>query len=145
MTKLKQIMLKIARLPSSDQRWILRKLSSDKQETLQQWQGLKLLQEARRFRKLKPKNPCIRLDAPPALPAYCQQLATKSPLYIAIVIEQGFYPWRALFLQQFDKNGLINTSLEQHVPDIKPLIKQALFSEWEIALSFESHLENGHG
>lgn len=145
MSKLKQILLNIARLPSSDQRWVLRQLSGEQRVTLEQKHGLKLLQSAQRFRKLKTKNLFLPLASPQPLPAYCQQLATKAPLYIAVVIEQGSYPWQALFLQQFDKDGIIKSSLETHVPDIKRLVKEALFSEWENSISFDAYLENGHG
>ena len=128
---LKQILLKIARLPSSDQRWILHRLSNQQRATLTHWPGLKLLQRAQHFRTLKIHYHDAPLNPPITLPACCQHLSTKAPLYVAIVIEQGLYPWTTLFLQQFDQDGLIKASLENHVPDIKPLVKQALFSEWE--------------
>jgi len=145
MSKLKQILLNIACLPSSDQRWILRRLSDKQRATLEQKHGLKLLHSAQRFRKLKTKNPGLPLASPEPIPSYCQKLATKAPLYIAVVIEQGSYPWQALFLQQFDKDGVIKSSLETHVPDIKTLVKEALFSEWENSISFDAYLESGHG
>ena len=135
--QLKQILINVARLPSSDQRWIVRQLSSNQLTTLKQWRGLELLQNAQRFRSLKP----IQVDATPnPLPAYCKLLATKAPLYAAIVLEQGSYPWRSLFLKRFDTDGAIQSLLANQVADIKPLVKQALLSEWENSLSFDMHL-----
>ena len=145
MNRLKQILLKIACLPLSDQRWVLHRLSAEQRVTLEQKHGLKLLQNAQRFRILKMKNLSLSLASPPPLPEYCQQLATKEPLYIAVVIEQGSYSWQSLFLQQFDKDGTIKSLLESHVPDLKPLVKQALFNEWQQSISFDAYLENKHG
>ena len=141
--RLKHILVSIAHLPSSDQRWIIRQLTPDQLTTLDQWQGLTLLQDAQRFRSLKPK----RFDmAPPApLPAYCEYLATQSPLYIAIILEQGLFSWRTIFLKRFDTNGIIQSLLDNQVVDIKPSVKQALLTEWGHSLSFEMHLESAHG
>lgn len=141
---LKQILLDIARLSSSDQKWILASLSPEHRTLFEQQQGLELLTDARRFRKVK-QTPLLLTESPSALPDYCQQLATKTPLYIAIVIEQCDNPWKASFLQQFDQNGIINTLLNNEVRDIKPLVKQAIAKEWESSLTFEAHLERNHG
>lgn len=150
--KLKHILLKIARLPASDQRWILGQLSSAQMEQLNQYQGLDLLESAQRFRKLKAKHIALPpfetpqlLEASEPLPAYCEELATRAPLYAAVVIEQGAYPWESLFLHQFDHEGLIKRSLETQVPDLKPLVKSTLFSEWESRFTFEDYLEPHHG
>ena len=142
MYKFKQILLNIARLPSLDQHWILRRLSNEQRVILERWQGLTLLQQAQGFRTLKTSRFIKPSDDSPPMPALCQQLATKSPLYAAIIIDQGLYPWSTLFLQQFDKDGVIKTCLDNHVRDIKPLVKQTLFSEWENAISFESYLKD---
>ena len=67
----------------------------------------------------------------PTLPDYCQQLANKSPLYVAIVLEQAAYPWEDQFLDQFDSDGVIRNALANQVVDIKPLTRQRLFRDWE--------------
>lgn len=144
-SELKQILLNMARLPLSDQRWILRQLSSQQLQTFKRYQGLNLLAAAKRFRKLNTKHLTLSLDVPNPLPACCQQLASKAPLYAAIVLEQGAYSWQTLFLQQFDPDNAIKLLLENQVLDIKTPVKQALFREWENTLSFEEHLGNIHG
>ncbi len=149
--ELKEIILKIACLPASSQRWIMRRLTNEQLELFNQHQGLKHLAEAKRFRKLKgyTPNPSIAAignsESTINLPVYCQTLLKKSPLYAAVVMEQGAYPWQALFLQQLDSEGLIKNALHNEVPDLKPLIKTALFNEWEDSISFKSYLELEHG
>jgi len=135
----------MARLPSSDQRWILRQLPTEQLLTFKRYQGLELLQAAKRFRRLKIKHLALPLDSPKPLPACCQQLASKAPLYVAIVLEQGSYSWQAQFLQQFDTDAAIRTFLENQVPDLKNLVKHKVFREWEKTLSFEEHLEDCYG
>lgn len=147
----KELLVKIARLPRADQRWILRQLSDDQLSTFNQNQGMELLEEAQRFRNLKTKNLLTLMNNPQTLdekdplPLFCEQLAKKNPLYAAVVIEQGGYPWESIFLQKFDSDGLIKKSLENQVPDLKALVKNTLFKEWEQSLSFENHLENENG
>lgn len=143
--QLKQVLLKIARLPAVDQRWILHQLSAEQRIALQNHQGLEILKAARRFRKLPQQPPEPLLATSEALPTYCQQLAGESPLYAAIVIEQGLFPWRSRFLSEFDIEGTIQSALNCQVPDIKSPVKQALFHEWEARLSFDGYLENQHG
>ncbi len=140
--QLKQILVTIARIPPSDQHWIVRQLTIDQLARFNQWQGFSLLQDAQRFRKLKLQ--CF--DASPnPLPAYCKQLTTKAPLYTAIILEQGSYSWHSVFLKRFDKNGEIKALLDNQVSDIKPSVKQALWNEWENSLSFEMHLDTING
>ena len=145
MNALKKILVQIARLPARDQRWILKQLSSTAQSTLSRWDGLALLKEAQRFRTLPPQDICISNEPAIVLPAYAQTLAMRAPLYAAIVIERGDYPWGFLFLKQFDKTGAIKRLLENQVFDIKTDVKEALFKAWEDSLSFEHHLEASHG
>ncbi len=148
---LKEILVNIARLPKGDQRWILRQLPQEHLITFHNNQGEELLKEAQRFRKLKTKHlPSLsestpNLNAPDPLPSFCEELAKKAPLYAAVVIEQGGYPWESLFLQKFDNDGLIKNSLQNQVPDLKPVIKNTLFNEWEQSLSFESFMESENG
>ena len=159
MTKsLKHILFNIACLPSGDQRWILRHLSDVELKTLNHWQGLKLLQDAQRFRSLKasPSSPerhsrhPERSEGSPScgdLNSFRNDmdlLATKAPLYVAIVIEQGGYEWTDLFLERFDMEGSIRNSLKHQVLDVKPRVKQAIFGEWERLNSFDNLLDDSH-
>ena len=134
-----------------DQRWILRQLSEEQLAAFNKNLGPELLQEAQRFRTIKASDHASLLDAPKSmeeqevLPSFCHQLATKAPLYAAIVIEQGNYPWETLFLQQLDSNGLVRHSLETQVPDLKPAVKALIAQEWEQSLSFESYMEHENG
>lgn len=91
------------------------------------------------------KNNITPQDPVPVLPVDCQLLAGKCPLYVAIVLEQGTYPWKNEFLKQFDSAGHISAALEDKVCDIKPSVKQALLQDWESHLSFEAYLEGAHG
>lgn len=140
--QLKQILVNIAHLPTSDQHWIVQQLTRTQFITFKKWNGLALLNEAQRFRGLAQSD--LTIDQARPLPAYCQQLAIKPPLFTAIIIEQGEYPWVDSFLKQFDVNGAIQASRER-VPYIKPHVKNALFNEWEQSLTFESHLDTTHG
>lgn len=140
--QLKQILVNIARIPTSDQRWIIRRLTTEQLATFNRWQGKKLLHDAQRFRALKR----IRFEVSQnPLPVYCKQLAAKAPLYTAIILEQGSYPWHSIFLKRFDKDGAIKALLDNQVSDIKPLVKQTLWNEWENSLSFEMHLDTING
>ncbi len=71
-------------------------------------------------------------------------LATKMPLYAAIVIEQGGYEWTHLFLERFDRDGAIQALLKNHVLDVKPLVKQAVLDEWMRLNSFDNLLDDSH-
>ena len=143
---LKQILFNIARLPSSDQRWILHRLSSAERDTLKQFQGLKLLLEAQRFRTLKTRDLSLLVKpTQDVLPQFCQQLAIKAPLYIAIILEQGAYPWTMQFLNQFDTEGVIQHLLEHQVLDVKPVVKHLVWCEWDKSIGFERLLDDSHG
>ena len=141
---LKPILLKIARLPEIDQRWIVKHLPEDARIKFTLCDGLTLLKEAKRYRLVTP-NQVKPIAKAPELPRCVSLLASKTPLYIALIIEQGNYSWKEAFLKKFDKEGLIVKQLEQEVHDIKPLSKQALFAEWQSNLAFEDLMESAHG
>ncbi len=144
--QLKHILVNIARLPSVDQRWILRRLSKLELKTLNQWHGLKLLKDAQRFRTLKADDLSLPQAAPPpVLPAFCRDLAGKAPLFAGIIIEQHNQPWTVQFLHHFDSDGIIQAALENQVLDIKLMVKQAVFNEWEQSISFDHLLDDAHG
>lgn len=138
---LETILLKIAQLSPSNQRWILKRLTDTQRQSLRKHQGYRLLHDATQGltftkQKTEPLHP---------IPAYCQQLATKAPLYAAIVIHQNTPSWTSRFLEQFDKGDVIKTILENQVLDIKPHIQQAVLNEWEQLISFENYLEEANG
>jgi hypothetical protein len=137
---LKQILLKIAQLPQTDQCWINKHLSLKQQEIFNKLKGEKLLQKARRFSKLRTQNLNSSFTIP--LPNYCQHLANQPPLYVAIVLQQGNYHWQESFLQSFDSQGLISHLLKTELGDIKSSTKKMLFKHWENSLSFDSFLGN---
>lgn len=158
-SRLKQILLKMVQLPSADQRWILRQLPAGQLEKFKRYKGATILESAQRFRNMDIKHLAMPTEVPNSLPAWSTQLALKNPLYTAIILEQGSYPWQSLFLEQFDSRTLIADMLETRVPDIKEPVKQALYDEWENnispasqevpgvenLLSFENYLEKVHG
>lgn len=138
---LKQILLKMARLAKSDQRWIISKLSSIEAQRFKQEQGEQLLQDARRFRQLNVDlQPLISTNTPKT-PPFQQRLAEYPRLYIAIVLEQGNYFWQEQFLTRFDQEGSIKHLLATEVKTLKLATRQVLFKQWENSLSFDEHVE----
>ena len=150
-SRLKQILLKMVRISSSDQRWILRQLTDDQLAKFMRYNGSDMLESAKRFRNMDINNLAMPTITQDSLPACCTQLAIKAPLYTAIILEQGSYPWQSDFLKQFDSENLISDMMKTRVPDIKEAIKQALYSEWENTKNidnfqpFENYLEDVHG
>lgn len=157
-SRLKKILFKMVHLPTADQRWILRQLPAEQLAIFKRYQGLDLLEKAQQFRKLHFENTALPESEP--LPGYCTQLAMKTPLYTAIILEQGSYTWQSLFLKQFDSDHRIAALLETKVPDIKTAVKIELYNEWQSRIdyaitgpnsktenhsSFEDHMENAHG
>ncbi len=145
--QLKHILARLARLSRRDQRWVLKRLSSRQLEIFEQWNGSKLLNDAKRFRSLK--NDCISIPAEPPknkrLPMYCQELSMKPPLFSAIILHHGRYSWSSLFLKEYDKDGLIEAAINNQVLTIKPSVQNMIIEEWAAIISFESHLDDAHG
>jgi hypothetical protein len=142
---LKEILLKIVRLPKTDQGWIMSQLSKAQKTVFSQVQGEQHLQNARRFRKLKNDAKLSPLKLP-SVPLYHRLLANYCPLYIAIILEQGQFSWQEQFLELFDHNdNLKNLLNSHHLRALKITTKQALFKQWESSASFETHLERNHG
>lgn len=141
---LKPILLEIASLKQRDQQWILKQLPEELARKFNQKKGLQLLATARRFLGLKARDNLPKVSISP-LPSYCQALANKSPLYIAIILEQGNYAWKNNFLSQFDDSKAVNMALDTQLIDIKLAVKALVWQEWQQTLSFDQHLENDHG
>lgn len=138
---LKPLLLKIASLKPCDQQWILQQLPDTLAHKFQQKKGLQHLAMARRFLGLTPCDDLSTVTINP-LPDYCHMLAHKAPLYVAIILEQGNYPWEKRFLCQFDEFKTIDDALNRHLADIKPAVKKAVWQEWQHTLSFDQYLEN---
>jgi hypothetical protein len=122
----------MGRLPKTDQHWILRQLHPEHLVTLTKNQGLNLLKEAQRFRKIKEpvSEMTTKSKTPDSLPNYCHELAQKTPLYIAIVLDQGCYSWVDQFLYTYDQQGVVQSLMKNQVCEIKPAVKSILFQEW---------------
>lgn len=135
MYKLKPLLLKIANLPLKDQRWLLRQLTPQQRTLFVRNQGPSLLKTARRFAKVPLANGNVQQ---PKLPELCQDLNTHSPLYSAIILDQGHFRWKKAFIAQRE------LSLPE-VHHIKPGTKAALFRHWSEQFSFEDHLEVSDG
>lgn len=145
---LKQILLRMARLPSRDQDWIIRQLSKEQRLLLDKHQGMVWLNEAQRYKSLPEAAPAKHVaeeDEKNALPASALDLLVEAPLYVAIVLAQGDYPWQPLLLQTADNDGAIRNALVSQVPDLKHRVKTAVFEDWQQRLSFEHVLEGSHG
>lgn len=141
---LKPILLEIASLKRRDQQWILEQLPDELARKFTQKKGLQWLATARRLLGLKARDNLPTASINP-LPSYCQTLANKAPLYIAIILEQGHYSWQNDFLSQFDESKAVNIALDSQLVEIKPAVKALVWQEWQQTLSFSQHLENEHG
>lgn len=144
---LKHLLLEIARLPVADQRRILSQLSIEQRATFNRFDGPALLKTAQRFCNLTaPAQATPDLPQPQEpIPACCELLAQETPLYAAVVLDQGTYSWTPLFLNLCDSAGAVRRALESQVPDLKPLVKKAIWAEWENKRSFDSYLEEADG
>lgn len=130
------LLLKMARLPAVDLHWVLNQLTETNRRAFKRHHG---------FHFLKMAHGKIERNTPPpepkeTLPGIGVALAKKAPLYAAVILEQGQYPWAPLFLAQKDTSGLIQVALNQDVLDLKPAVKLALWQEWEASFSFEHYL-----
>ncbi len=140
----KKLLLKIANLPLADQKWVLSQLTPKQQELFIRWQGLTLLNKARRFRKL-PYPLLPQVVDNPQLPELCQQLNQQAPLYIAIILEQGQFKWTQQFIESHEQSDEIKQLLHEVVCFIKPATKACTFKQWQHQLSFMEQLENING
>ena len=140
MTELKPLLLKIASLPLKDQRWLLKQLTPQQRTCFAQHQGVSLLEKARRFAGIP--IPQMK-SAEPMLPDLCSELANQPPLYVAIILEQGAFPWAKMFLTSYQQHHNLQTLPDTQL--LKPATKAALFKQWNAQLDFADHLEVGDG
>jgi hypothetical protein len=140
----KKILLNLARLPRSDQQWVLKQLTANQREQFSKLEGHSLLSNARKFRKLPcPSLPHLKHEV--QLPEACQQLRQTDPLYVAIILEQGQFSWEQQFLQTCAQKHKIREQLRTQVKELKPATKHVVFQQWQGELSFNDQLETAHG
>lgn len=140
-TEFKSLLVRIARMRLSDQRWLLRQLSPEHQTLFDALQGSALLKQARRFNRLSNES---LLDKKPSqhLPQRGIDLHEKPALYTAIVLEQGQFHWEETFLNAHPERDLIHDLAQGLVKQIKPETKACLLQHWQGQLSFEAQLED---
>ncbi|RAP36955.1 hypothetical protein B1207_05865 [Legionella quinlivanii] len=117
MNNLQDIVSAIGKLALRDQRWILSKLPEAKK---------KQLDNMSENQKAAVSNTMIEDD----LPGFCRSLATKDPLYIAIILEEGQFIWKEQFLNEFNLLDRIN-SIETSLANISNTSKSLVYAEWE--------------
>lgn len=124
-------------MPLSDQRWLLKQLTPQQKRAFTQHKGTSLLYAARRFANLPlPKSQVEK----PCLPNLCDELKTQSPLYVAIILEQGQFAWEKDFIHEYQHVLPMDA-----VVALKTATKLALFNQWQKSLSFSAQLEVEHG
>jgi hypothetical protein len=132
----KRILLKIAGLSEKNQCWLLEQLNPEQQKRFVQHRGLSLLDEARHFAHVVPPE---RASEPePEVEGNYPDLGVYSPLFVAIILEQGEFSWTERFLNQY-QHSLPNAT------HLKEATKQALFQEWQKTRSFAEQLEMSDG
>lgn len=143
-SQLKKILVAIAGLSKRDQRWIISQLTPTEKSIFIKMHGPQRLEQASRFRHLPVKQQLLPTTVT-TQPIEWETLRQQPTLFIAIVLEQGQYPWHQRFLEQFDKEGHIQNHLSATVTRLKPLVKKTVFDEWMASLSFEACLRSHHG
>ncbi len=68
------------------------------------------------------------------MPAYCAHLQNQAALWIAIILEQGQFPWQENFLKQLEQQSAVTTMLNTVVPLLKPETKQHVLQHWQNTL-----------
>ncbi|KTC68305.1 hypothetical protein Lbir_2907 [Legionella birminghamensis] len=117
MNNLQDILLAIGKLPIRDQQWVLSKLPETSKRKLDKAQS--------HPRESHPPE----LITDTSLPVYCNDLAGKDRLYIAIVLEQGQFIWKERFLSEFSLFEELNL-LEESLKNISDSSKKILYEEW---------------
>lgn len=141
----KQLLVKMAKLSTKDQQWIMAKLSAEQQQHFEHLQGHVLLQQAARFKGLEHMPSQTSDDTQVKLPIYCADLAKQDPLFIAIILEQGCFSWQSLFFEQYKQLHENWESMNESLYTIKSATKIHLFTHWQHQLSFQEQLECEHG
>ncbi|MBL7479152.1 hypothetical protein [Legionella bononiensis] len=142
--ELKKLLLKIAALPKSDQKWILNQLTANQQKQFELLEGNKLLAKARRFRTLAYED-SVTVNPDLKLPALCHDLKHQDSLYIAIILDQGQFPWREQFIQSLNNGNEIQQIMNDQVKTLKPDTKSSVFRQWQNQLNFDDQLVMNYG
>jgi hypothetical protein len=141
----KTLLLKIAKLPKQDQQWVLKQLPHTQIQQFEQLQGYALLKQAGQFRTLSYSETKPPSSKDITLPAWCEPLKKQTPLYIAIILEQGQFNWTDTFLNTTEQKNEIHQLITDAVIKIKSATKLALFQHWQSQLDFDEQLESAHG
>lgn len=140
----KQLLLKIAVLPLRDQKWMLNQLTAKQQEQFKMMQGTDLLQQARRFRTIS--CPDVKpIPSSLSLPTLCHSLKQEDLFYIALILEQGQFPWNEQFLFSHEHGNEIQHLMNEEISALKSNTKLSAFKHWQSQLSFEDQLVMNHG
>ena len=140
----KTLLLKIVKLPLSDQKWLLEQLAPRQKELFHELNGPSLLKEAQVFKTI---NSCELIDKSEEaiLPNLCDTLRQEIPLFIAIILEQNQYSWENAFLEYHPQKEDIKQIRNEVVIHLKTATKLRLVNSWHSKLSFNEQLESMNG
>ncbi|KTD51316.1 hypothetical protein [Legionella quateirensis] len=142
--ELKKLLLKIAALPRSDQKWILNQLTASQQKQFELLEGKKLLAKARRFRAFAYQD-SVKVTPELKLPALCDELKHQDSLYIAIILERGQFPWSEHFIQSLNNGSEIQHIMNDQVKTLKSDTRSHVFRQWQNQLNFDDQLVMNYG
>lgn len=144
---MKEILLKIARLPKAHQQWIIKQLPEAQRQLFQQLKGPELLKKAKQFRGLGVPEPRQSLEnKPQALPPCALELNKKPALFTAIILHEGHFSWSDNFLNQAANAPAIREKIQKALPAIKEKTRQALYHHWleqQPMTTFDEVIKNG--
>lgn len=144
---MKEILLKIARLPNTHQQWIIKQLSDNEYQLFQQLKGPELLKKAQQFRGLAIPEPRQSLEKKhQALPSYALELNKEPPLFTAIILHEGHFSWSDNFLNQAENAQTIREKRLKVLPYIKEKTRKALYHHWmeqQPVMTFDEVIKNG--
>jgi hypothetical protein len=67
------------------------------------------------------------------------------PLYVAIILEQGQFPWAIDFVEEYQQHHNLPSLPIKLVEKVKLGTKVVLFNQWQKTLNFAGQLEVDHG
>ncbi|MDP3269466.1 MAG: hypothetical protein Q8M40_10505 [Legionella sp.] len=140
----KQLLIELAKQSYADQKWILSQLPDKQREQFNRLQGDSLLKKAHRFRNVS-INDISQLKDIAKLPAFCEALCQKHPLFIAIILEQGQFQWSEQFLETNYQSDEIRRFLNEETNKITPATRHSLFKNWQERLDFKDQMESING
>jgi hypothetical protein len=138
---LKHILLDIARMSYTHQKWLLNQLSPESRHRLNQHQGEALLEQAQRFSAIATPMPPARQP----LPTWCDALRQMPPRFIAIILAEGTFDWQQTFLNTCDERQQIERLLHHEIPLMTRATQSFVATTWHKSFSFSNHMECIHG